>query len=79
MGRVIYCDTDSRSDLCPKRNESLLLHAGNHTGNCMGQLTNEIENGWKMHILIGMGANNYRYSINIYLQVKWGTCTKLEK
>ena len=58
MERLIYCDTDSVIYV-QKRGEPLLLT----TGNYLGQLTNEIKDGWEIQIFIGLGAKNYAYCV----------------
>ena len=58
MERVLYCDTDSVV-YGQKRDIPVLLT----TGNYLGQLTNEIKDGWGMQIFIGLGAKNYAYGI----------------
>ena len=53
---LIYSDTDSVFH-AQKRNEPLLLP----TGNFLGNLTNEIKEGWEIPIFIGLGPKNYSY------------------
>ena len=42
-----------------KKDEPLLLC----TGNYLGELTNEIEDGWEMQSFVGLGAKNYCYAM----------------
>jgi hypothetical protein len=56
--RVIYCDTDSVIYV-ENRNQVPVLS----TGNFLGELTNEIPQGWEMFMFIGLGPKNYAYRI----------------
>jgi hypothetical protein len=54
--KVIYCDTDSVIYVQNIKEPPVL-----ETGNFLGELTDEIPEGWKVLVFIGLGAKNYAY------------------
>lgn len=56
--RLLYVDTDSIMFIQNKYDKPLL-----DTGRYLGELTNEIPDGWEMILFIGLGPKNYAYRI----------------
>jgi len=56
IDRLLYCDTDSVTYI-RRRDETPLLPIGDY----LGQLKNEIKQGWEIRTFISLGPKNYAY------------------